>query len=76
MDPELADLLSQRLTEPLQAPLRGVIHADGRERRDTPDRGHLDDVAAALLAQERQRSLRHPQRAEQIGLYLGASLLL
>ena len=31
-------------------------------------------MAAALLAQERQRRLRHPQRAEQVGLDLIASL--
>jgi hypothetical protein len=36
MDPELADLLRQRLTEPLQTPLRRVIDADGRERGDPP----------------------------------------
>ena len=33
-------------------------------------------MAAALLAQERERGLRDPQRAEQVGLDLVACLLL
>jgi hypothetical protein len=33
-------------------------------------------VAAALLAQQRQRGLRDPQRAEQVGLDLSTGLLL
>ena len=36
------------------------------------DRRHLDDVPAALGAQERQRRLGNPQRAEHVGLDLVA----
>ena len=42
--------------------------------RDPADRGHLQDVARALLAQERQRGLGHPERAEQVGLDLVAGV--
>ena len=45
-----------------------------RERGDAADRGHLDDVAAALLAQVRQRRLGDPQGAEQVGLQLVAGV--
>ena len=55
VDAELLDLVRERLAEALQCPLRGVVHADVRERRDAADRGDLDDVPAALLAQERQQ---------------------
>ena len=40
--------------------------------RDAADRRHLDDVPAALRAQERQRRLGDPQRAEHVRLDLGA----
>ena len=41
-----------------------------------PIERHLDDVAAALLAQERQRRLGDPQRAEEVRLELRAGLVL
>jgi hypothetical protein len=53
-----------------------VVHADAREGGDAADRRDLQEVAAALLAQERQRGLRHPQRVEQVRLDLVARLLL
>ncbi len=74
--PKPATSCGQRLREALERPLRRVVGADQRERRDAADRRHLQDVAGALLAQERQRRLRHPHRAEDVGLHLVAELLL
>ena len=62
LDAEPGDLGRQRLAEALEAPLRRVVEPDARERVHAADRGHLDDVARALLAQDRQRRLRDPQR--------------
>jgi phosphoribosyl isomerase A len=67
---------SEALADPLERPLRCVVHPDVRERRDAADRRHLQDVAGTLFTQERQRRLRHPQRAEQVGLDLVAGLSL
>ena len=44
------------------------------KRHDAADRGHLDDVPAALLAQIRQRGLGDPQRAEHVRLDLVAGI--
>ncbi len=62
--------------KPSSAPLRRVVGAEVRERADAADARHLDDVSAALRPQDRQRGLRHPQRAEHIGLQLRANLVL
>ena len=39
------------------------------------DRGDLDDPPRALLAHDRQRRLRNPQRSEEVDFELAASLL-
>src|ERR1700754_2892233 len=75
-EPEARDLERERLAERLQPPLRGVVEADFRERGDAADRGHLDDVAGALLAHDRQRRLGHPEGAEEVRLDLVAGLRL
>ena len=61
---------------PSRRPLGGVVHADAHEGRDPTDRRHLDDVTAALLAQEWKRGLSDPQRPEQVRLDLLARLTL
>ena len=76
VDPEAGHLLGEGLAQPLQAPLRGVVCAHHRERRDPADRRDLDDVPAALLAQDWQRSLGDPQRAEEVRLELRPDVLL
>ncbi len=53
-----------------------MVETDPGEGRDPTDARDLHDVPAALLAQERQASLGHPQGTEQVRLDLGASLLL
>jgi len=51
-----------------------VVNADAGERGDPTDGGNLQEVTAALGAQERQRRLGDPQRPEQVGLDLLAGL--
>ena len=72
MDAEWCDLLGQRLGEPLERPLGGVVDAEVLECGDAADRGHLDDVPAVLGAQEEQRRLVIHRRAEHVGLDLVA----
>ena len=74
--PKSATSWASAWREALERPLRGVVGADERERRDPADRGDLQDVAAALLPQERQRRLGHPHGAEDVGLQLVAELVL
>ncbi len=76
MDAELGHLRGQRLAETFERPFRGVIEAEVGEGVDAADRRDLDDVAGALRAHDRQRRLRHPQRAEHVGLDLRAGFLL
>jgi hypothetical protein len=53
-----------------------VVDAAVGKRRDATDRGHLDDVPAALLPQVWQGSLGDPQRTEHVGFDLFSRLLL
>jgi hypothetical protein len=53
-----------------------VIETGERERRQPADRGDLHDPSRALSAQDGQRGLRDPQRAEQVDLDLTPGLFL
>src|SRR5665811_337246 len=76
LDAEARNLLRERLAQTFQRPLRRVVDADGGERGDPADGGDLQDVTAALGAQEWQRRLGDPQRPEQVGLDLLAGFRL
>ena len=69
---ERLDFLGEGLAQSLQRPLRRVVHADVLERRDPADRRDLQDVARVLAAQDGQRGLGDPQRAEHVRLELVA----
>src|SRR3954471_8815901 len=74
--PKSATSWASAWLSPSSAPLGGVVDTDVRHGADPTDAGHLQDVPGALGAQERQRRLGHPQHAEEVGLELGAGILL
>ena len=76
LDSELADFLAETIAEAFQGPLGGVVQADARECCNSADAGHLEDVAAFLLAKIGQGCLRDPQGAEEVSFHLGAGLRL
>src|SRR5690349_20117058 len=53
-----------------------MVDAERGEGGNATDAGDLDDVTRALLAHERDSGLGHPERTEEVGLHLGADLLL
>ena len=61
-------LLAQRLRERVHAELRQVVDRRAEVREAAGDGRHVDDVAAALLAHDRQRRVRAVQEAEQVHL--------
>jgi hypothetical protein len=73
-DPEPGDLLGERFGQPFQRPLGGVVDAQAGEGDDAREAGYLQDVPAALLAEQRDGRLGDPQGAEQVGLDLAAHL--
>ena len=74
--PKPDDLLGQRLAQALEGPLRGVVAAQGGEGEDAAGAGDLDDVPAALLAQEWQHLADHAEGTQQVGVELGPDVLL
>src|SRR6266568_4586583 len=53
-----------------------MVGTEGREREDAAHGRDLDDVARALLAEDREDRLRDVENAEQVRLELVAQLLL
>ena len=53
VDAELGDLLCECLREAFECPLRRVVHADHRERRDAADARDLQEVSGLLRAEQR-----------------------
>src|SRR5216684_2580475 len=75
LDAELLHLGGERLAEGFQRTLGSVVEATGREGLNSADRRDLDDVPRLLLAQDGQRRLGDPERAEEVGLHLRPRLL-
>ncbi|GAC1535870.1 MAG: hypothetical protein NVS3B12_18300 [Acidimicrobiales bacterium] len=76
MDPEGSDLLGERLGKSFESPLAGVVDARVEERSDAADARDLEEVAASLLAHDRQNGLCAPEGTEHIDLELVPHLLL
>src|SRR5665811_1504688 len=66
LDAEAGNLLRERLAQTFQSPLRRVVDADGGERGDPADGGDLQEMTAALGAQERRGSAAPDKRLDAI----------
>ncbi len=74
--PNEATSCASACEKPSSAHFEAWVDAEQRECRDAADRGHLEDVAAALRPQIRQCGLGDPQGTEDVGLDLIACVLL
>ena len=73
-NPEVTDLVVQRLAEPFDAELRGRVEAVERRRDPPGERRHVHDRARLALAHLRQHRLDHADHAEHVGLEHAANL--
>jgi hypothetical protein len=73
--PNGGDFLGEGVGESFDGRFRGGVAAGRGEGGEAEQAGQHDDVAAALIAQVGQRRLGHPERAEHVGVELGADVL-
>ena len=74
--PSGATSRGEHFGEAADGPLGGLVGAQAGRGVAAADRGDLDDVAAALLAQDGQGGPGDVDDAEEVGLDLGAELVL
>jgi hypothetical protein len=75
LDPQLGHLGGQGLGQAFQRPLAGAIDAGAGPDGQARNRGDIDDPPRPTSAHGRQHGLQHRQRADDIGLELGADLV-
>ncbi len=70
----LRDLAGERLAQPFERPLAGVVEPEQRHRTHPAGARDLHDAPASLPAQVRQDGLTDPERAEQVRVEVPAGL--
>ena len=75
MDAERSEFRGERLREAFDGELAGVVVAPAGQADEAADGGEIDDVAAALLAEVRQKRTSDAHQAEDIGLEHGHELV-
>ena len=76
LDTKRLDLLREGLMERLKSPLRGAVQAEERNAGEPKNTRNTDDMAVALLPQERKRRLDHTECPQEICVKEGAYILL
>src|SRR3954469_7357602 len=76
MDPEWSELFLEHPGEALDSPFGCLIGANSRDRVAPADRGDLQDVAASLLAEDGHGGPGEVDDAPEVGLDLGAEVVL